>query len=305
MTRFSTTVMLCVLALAGESTAPGLEEDSPSMSRAVLGKLRGKIALPEGQGIAVIQAVCREDGKSYSASKWDRKSGRFTFNGLPGDASYDIQLLTESGRRLEGIDLDYVDAKLLQMAARRREQLGLPPEGWHEFTEADARELAKYVEKMKDFMDIRRVLYIRGHGRRATMLVELIRASDFHARKRDELIWRIELWYFERSRGGWRRVENVERVIERQRLSAKQWQKLHVEYFPELTVRLDATGTAGPLYFRVPDKADPSRGRVPGTEITVKTGPHVLGLANQPEPTSRPASSRASTRPSGQAPPAH
>jgi len=303
MTRSFAIFLLAVLAPAGGLTGPELKEDPPSLPRPDVGRLVGRIIAPKGQRIVAIKALCREEGKDYRPSSWDARSGRFVFEKLPGDACYDIQLVTDSGRRLEGINLDYVDARLLRIADKRREQLGLPPEAGHKFTQADARELAKYVEDMKDFMDVRRVLYIRGHGRRATLLVELVRTRRFHARSNAEVIWRIELWYFERGRAGWRRVGGVERVVERRRLSAEQWSKLHVEYFPELTARLDATGTAQPLQFRVPVKADPSRGRVPGGEIILKTDPHVLGLADCPPTATRPDGSKSSARPSGQAPP--
>jgi len=283
---------------------PELREDPPSAHRPSPGGITGKIIASRGQTIALVQAICRENGKVYSPSTWDIESDRFAFDDLPGDANYDIRLVTASGRRMEGIDLSFVDARLLAMANQRRKDLALPIETHASFTRTDTQHITEYVRRMKGFADFRRIIYIHGHGRRATVLVELIRDRRFHSRKDGELIWRMELWYFERRRGGWTRLDNVERVIERRRLSAEDWRKLHIEYLPELTVHVDAAGASKPVHFRVPEKADPTRGRVPASKLAPVTAPHILGLEGNTKPPSIPVRRPASTRPSSQAQPA-
>lgn len=287
----NTFVILVCVALAPPAAGEAkLTADAPSIARPVSGDVTGCVTTPAGQGIRTLKAVSRVTGKEYSPSKWDRETGKFLFKKLPGDAAYDICVRTDLGRQVEGIDLDYVDSRLLRMAAQRRKQLRLPPEPIHGFGPRDVTELKEYVADLKDFMEIRRILYIRGHGLRATMLLELIRARHFHARKGDEVIWRIELWYFEYHHGGWERAANVERVLRRQRLPEGQWPKLHVEYYPQLTAKLDVEGKAEPVEFKIPQQSDPSRGRVAGTDVGLKTKPHISGLDVEAAPATKPAS---------------
>lgn len=245
---------------------------------------------PPGKA-ATLKAVCRATGKSYQPGAFDPASGKFSFKDLPGDASYDLCLRTAEGRELQGICLDFVDDRMLRLAEARRTELGLPPERQHLFDHLDVRELLKWVADMKDFMDIRRVLYLRGHGRRATMLVELLRAREFYDRKGDELIWRTELWYFENEFGGWDRLPNQEIVLERRRIPEPQWRQIDLEYYPELSVHISAGGEATPVDFEIPAKPDLSRGRVPNTPIGLDSVPHLSGVPTEPStmPTTQPA----------------
>jgi len=267
---------LCVgLAAAGRS-AVNLQEDAPPIAAPKAGQISGRITPPEK--IALIKAICRETRKAHLAAEFDAGTGVFVFRNLPGDANYDVIIRTNDGRSIEGIDLDFADSRLLRLAEVRRKQLSLPPELARKFTPDDVRELTKYVEDLKDFMDIRRILYLRGHGRRATMLVELMRARDFYARRGGEVIWRIELWYFENHFGGWERTANLEKVLERRRITADVWRKVHVEYYPQLSIHVDAKGNSRPVEFKIPEKPDPSRGRAADTPVRLKTKPHVSGL---------------------------
>lgn len=290
-------ILLCVLGCTiGLPTAPTqpvkLTEDAPTLGPPTPGDITGRIA-PVGD-VALLKAVSRATGRSYLPDRFDRKSGRFAFRNLPGDAAYDVCIRTGDGRSLEGIDLGFVDGRLLRIASLRRKQLGVPEEPPHAFGPPDVKELTKYVTDLKDFMEHRRILYVRGHGRRATILVELMRTRDFHARKSDEVIWRIELWYFERHFGGWERTANVERVLERRRIPFDAWRKVHVEYYPELSVSLDAEGESRPVEFKIPPKSDRSRGRVAGTDVKIKTDPHVSGLDVTPPLTTQPGGGRRS-----------
>lgn len=273
--------LLAILSLVVCAYTAGiwpLGEDTPRIPKPLAGAIRGQILGESNDSVLQVQAICRATSKVYQPHLWDQKSGRFAFRKLPGDSTYDLLIKTSRGRRVEGIDLEYVDARLLRLACKRREQLCLRPEPKRQFTQSDVAALLKYVEDMKDFMDNRRVLFIRGHGRRATVLVELLRKRSFHARKGKEIIWRVELWYFEHRSGGWARAANVDRVLERSRMTPVQWAKLKLEYYPELSVFVDEKGLSEPVDFRAPPKGDVSRGRVVGPEGMVRTKPHVSGL---------------------------
>ncbi|HUU23202.1 MAG TPA: hypothetical protein VM389_11775 [Phycisphaerae bacterium] len=279
---------LCVAAVAvlpaGEVE---LTEDPPVARPPTAGDVRGTISPAEK--VQWVRAVSRVTGKTHQPDRWDAKSGEFLFKGLPGDATYDLCLRTADGRNLEGIDLDFVDPRLIRLAAERRKQLKLPPEPPHPFTPDDAKAIVQSIDEMKDFMDSRRALYVQGHGGRATALVECLRAREFYAQKGNEVIWRVELWYFEYHYGGWEQAQEAARVLRRVRIPHEQWKRISIEYFPELSVHVLPTGYAPPVEFKIPDKPDPSRGRIPTGGEKLKSQPYVRGLDVKPEPATQPA----------------
>ncbi len=137
--------------------------------------------------------------------------------------------------------------------------------------------IIRYVQELKDFMDVRRPLYVAGHGRRATLLVETMRTREFH-QSDGNIVWRMELWYFEYRYGGWARVDNQNRLLRRLRVEADEWGQIAVEYWPSLSVFIDADGTSQAVTFEIPAETDPSRGRPAGSEPQLDTVPHVLGI---------------------------
>ena len=273
---WSIVLILCAAAAAGE-----IREDPPVATRPANGDVTGQIT-PAGR-IAGLDAVCRATGKTYRPGKLDRKTGKFTFKGLPGDAAYDLRITTDRGEKIEGIDLGWHEGRMLRLAGIRRKQLGLPPESKHRFSRADADELIKFVRDLKDFANVRRALYVRGNGPRATMLAEVMRTRKFYAQRGDEVIWRTELWYFRYFYGGWERVGNVERVLERHRISESKWRRITKVYYPALSARVDQNGRSKPVKFVLPDPLDPATGRIAGTDPVQKTTPIILGLRKKPD----------------------
>jgi len=276
-------VWLAAVAVGGVPTPrPALTPDPPLVSPPKRGGIRGKLG--PGSVVSRLYAVGRASGSIYSPAEFDARTGEFAFRDLPGDAAYDLGLVLKDGRVIEGIDLRFVDARLLRLAALRRRQLGLPPEREEDFVKEDARDLLAFVRDLKDFMEVRRVLFLRGHGKRATMLVELMRTREFYAAKGD-MIWRVELWYFVNQFGGWERVPNQERVLRRERLKPDAWRTIDISYYPRLSVYVSPEGEADPVGFEIPKETDPSRGRPAGAKPELETTPHLLGLD---EPSSRP-----------------
>ncbi len=293
--RFGIGLSCAAVCVAACIAALTLKEDTPTASPPGKGDVAG--AVTPAEKVQRLLAVSRVTGKTYHPKSFEKKTGKFVFKNLPGDATYDLVLRCRDGRSIEGIDLEFTDARLLRLAARRRKELRLPPEPPHKFSRRDAEELLKFVRDMKDFMEIRRVLYLQGQGRRATMLLELMRTREFYSSK-GTVIWRVELWYFQRTGGGWEKLANQERVLRRERTTPQRWRKIHVEYYPRLSVYVDEKGRSEPVRFRIPEKPDTSRGRVAVTEPKLKTRPYILGLELQKPSTT----SSASTRPSATRP---
>jgi len=257
-----------------------LVDDPPPVKPPKSGGIEGKIT--SKAGIVSLHAISRVTKKKYQPYSFSKKTGSFTFTKLPGDATYDLCLRLDDGREIEGIDLNFVDVRLLKLAAERRKALGLPPDRSRKFSQADADQLLAYARDMEEFMEDRRVIYIKGHGRRATMLIELMRLRKFvaasGAARPGKIIWRVELWYFLEQRGGWERMANQERMLRRIEDTPANWSKTHIEYYPKLSVYIDSDGQAKPVDFKVPAKPDPTRGRAARTDPKMKTRSHILGL---------------------------
>jgi len=263
-----------------------LEEDKPFVKKPRAGDVTGKITPPAL--IKQLDAISRVTEQRHQPTSFDRSSGKFVFRGLAGDARYDICVQTTDGRSLEGIDLDFLEQRWLRLAAARRKDLGLPPESDHKFSMDDVAMMVHHVKNMREFMEIHRPLYIKGHGKWATMLIELMRTREHYAGA-GRLIWRVELWYWEYRHGGWERVINQERLLRRQRVAPSVWGRTHVEWFPQLSACIDPDGYSPSIEFKIPAEQDIRRGRLPNTEPVQKVKPFVLGLDVKPEPADVPS----------------
>ncbi len=257
-----------------------LKEDPPPVAAPKPGDVSGTITPPAM--VAKIEAVSRNTLKVYQPAAFDKATGKFRFAKLPGDADYDVRVAAADGRTIEGIDLSWIEARMGRLAALRRKQLNMPPERQEPFGLDDAKAILKWVEDWKDFMEVKRVLYINGMGKRATVLVELMRTREFYSGG-GALVWRVELWHMQDEFGGWDRLANSERVLHRERISPAQWRKIDLQYFPELSAHVNPDGTSEPLHFRLPGKGDLSRGRLANSDPRCKTAPHIYGLDAQPQ----------------------
>jgi hypothetical protein len=239
--------------------------------------------------LASLRAVSRVSRKSFPPTSFDATSGQFEFADLPGDARYDVCFRARDGREVEGVDLDFVDQRLLRLAHLRRRRMGIPDLQEPAFESEDAEELVRWVREMDDFMEQRRVLYVAGQGRRATLLVESMRTRSFHASESDEVIWRVELWYFEKHPGGWDRLANQERLLRRLRTQREPWSTVSLEYYPSLSGYVSAEGESEKMEFTLPAEVDASRGRPPASEPELKTKPHIIAVGEGSPPQAGPA----------------
>ena len=149
-----------------------LKEDPPPVAAPKPGDVSGTITPPKL--VAKVEAVTRDTLKTYQPAAFDQATGKFRFANLPGDADYDVRVTTTDGRTIEGIDLSWIETRMVRLASVRRKQLNMPPERQESFDLDDAKAVLKWVEDWKDFMEVKRVLYVNGMGKRATVLVELL-----------------------------------------------------------------------------------------------------------------------------------
>jgi hypothetical protein len=264
-----------LLVLAGAAGVFELREDPPSIRQPNGGDLTGTLG-PAGE-IASLSAISRATGRRYMPAEWSPATGRFRFRALPGDASYDLCLQMTDGRRVEGIDLSWFEARFERLAAIRRKQLGIPEPAPHALTTADVDELIDLVVTRSDFSDINRPLYIRGHGGKAVMLIERIRSERFHAADPGEVIWRTDLMYFTFDAGGWQVLPNTRRLVERRRFTPETWLCFTIGYDPRLTAYIDDRGQSRSVTWAAPTELPAATGRLAGQPLRPNTEARVIG----------------------------
>lgn len=132
--------------------------------------------------------------------KAQRKDGAFAARLSP--ATYDLRVRLEDGTVVEGVHLGLVK-----------------PEASTGLTGRDEEKIRDYIAHLKTFYDKITPFFIEGwRGRdetgvegRAKVLVECLRYRDYHLTRKKgaekAVVWRIEIWRFERLGGGWRRLK--------------------------------------------------------------------------------------------------
>ena len=230
------------------------------------GEISGVIANPgQCQGV---QALLRKGpGVKYPAAprafpaEFDAATGAFHAQDLP-DGLYDLRALVPGG------SVDGVDMRLEQ-----------PDHEDDPFGPEDEKALRDFVANYPDaFSDVFRVLAIRGNPQYARILVEKIRAREFHSGKQGEITWRIEVWSMEKQTGAWVRSRRSTTTVNRlrvftgkpQRNSALQttwadFEKLVSVYAPDMGgFELEDNGSVTGLKITLPEISE-ANGKVAGS----------------------------------------
>jgi hypothetical protein len=135
-------------------------------------------------------------------------------------------------------------------------------------SDEDTKWLKEFVATEPQFANKARVLWMAADHRHATLLVELIRDTEFHSGGSGEIIYRVELWYFENLFGGWAKDKNTERVLARWRGPGETFPPALLgghgggwQFVPALGgVEPSADPGGSPLKLALPEKPDPRRG---------------------------------------------
>ena len=173
----------------------------------------------------------------------------FTVEGLLPGRSYDLIVWTENAggggekTRWEGVCMDYHREILPDM----------------ELTADDKKWLEDFVKDVPAFMDKARVLHMAADHKHATLLVELMRTREFHSDKGGELIYRVELWYFENLFGGWAKDNNTEKVLARVRGKPETFER-NWQFLPSL----GGIVAGEKVEVTLPEKADARNGLAGG-----------------------------------------
>jgi hypothetical protein len=150
-------------------------------ARAAKGTLTG--VLDKSKGVTAVLAVDRADevDKKYKGTV-NAKTGRFTIPGLPLDATYDV-VIDVGDARLEGVNLkvkssDYEEEQPL--------------------TKKDIATITKICKDLNKFENEIEVMVVTGNCQNAAVLLNKKRTTPFYESKPPEMIWRLELWHFQK-----------------------------------------------------------------------------------------------------------
>ncbi len=128
-------------------------------------------------------------------------------NLLPG-TPYTIKIALADGSTWRGVDMRWYNAEPVQANAGA-------------ITDDDLTEIRSIITDVPSFYNKSSVIDVSGNHDRATVLVQLVRDRDFHAGA-NEVIWRMELWYFKFEAGGWAIVPQQNKVLERVRYKSHE-----------------------------------------------------------------------------------
>jgi hypothetical protein len=242
-------MMLCAALLRGEA---GAKVAAASIEGTVTGggKLV-RVCAVDRAWADVLKTSAKEPkagGNSFAYEGKVDEKGAFAIAGLLPGRTYDLIVWTQDDRgartRWEGANMEFHRDILPDKDA----------------TEEDKKWLQDFVKEMPAFMDKCRVLHMAADHKHATLLVELARTREFHSDKGGEVIYRVELWYFENLFGGWAKDKNTEKVLARVRGKADAFE-LNWQFLPALGgVTVPATGKSAAIEVNLPEKAEPKNG---------------------------------------------
>jgi len=168
------------------------------------------------RGLSAVAVVERKTRKRFTGKIVDPRNGRFAVAGLATGRIYDLQLDFGTDCRLEGINLkvprsDYVEEQPL--AAE------------------DVQVITKKVNRLNKFEDEVRILTIQGNIQHAAIVISKLRTRPFFGSKPGELIWRAELWHFERPEETWlKRTDELFTVLYRERMQKSRYVQKSVTF---------------------------------------------------------------------------
>lgn len=205
--------MVVVIAAIALCSADAVRAAPPLNSGVIAGSVAGKTA------VAAVAAVDRSAGRRYLGA-WDAETRRFAIEKLPLGGTYDVLLDSDGGARLEGVNLR------------------VPPSDFVEeqpIAEEDVDSLAGQMRDLNKFEDRIEVLAVRGNVQHAAVLVNKLRTRPFVNSRPGEVVWRCEVWHFERPDETWIKVQDELFVLlYRERLQHSAYEAKSITFDPTL-----------------------------------------------------------------------
>ena len=206
---------LSFLFVLASSLLPGPQAQAIDADSA-RGSISGRLKDPKSAKSIV--AVNRTTRKKFPG-KINQTTGRFTIDGLPLNATYDC-IIDFQKARLEGVNLkvprsDYEEEQPL--------------------SKEDIETIRGKVRRMNKFEDVVEIKTIQGNIQHAAILINKLRTKPFFGSKPGEVIWRAELWHFERPEETWLKVQDeLFIVLYRERINKSEYAKKSLTFDPAL-----------------------------------------------------------------------
>jgi hypothetical protein len=180
------------------------------------GTITGRVDMP-GE-VTAISAIDRSNDKKFPG-KIDAKTGTFTISGLPAGAKYDL-ILDVGTVRLEGVNFKVPHSDFEEEQPQTKED-----------REA-LDKIARHLNKFENEID---VMAIVGNVQHAAVLLNKRRTTAFINSNPGEMVWRLELWHFEKPDDTWIKVQDeLAIVLYRQRLQKSEFAKKALTLDPAL-----------------------------------------------------------------------
>ena len=171
--------------------------------------------------VRAVSAVDRQGRTTFPGSV-DGADGTLSVGGLPLEATYDciIDYAHPAESRLDGVNMtvprsDYVEEQPL--------------------SEEDIATIRSKIRKMNQFEDVVEVLAIEGNIQHAAVVINKLRTQPFYDSKPGEVIWRLELWHYERPEETWYKTQDeLSLVLYRERIPRSAYDKKSIVLDPAL-----------------------------------------------------------------------
>ena len=188
------------------------------ISPAEAGTISGTIDKPEA--VTKLSAINRADDKHYPGVV-DAKTGKFTVKDLPLEATYDLLFEFGDHGLLEGVNLK---------VAHSDYEIEQP------MSKDDLKTLTEQVKTLNQFENNVEILTITGNIQHAKVLLNKSRTTPFVNQAPGEMIWRVEVWAFEKPDETWVKEQGGDlfTVLHRERIQKTEFEKKSVTLDPTL-----------------------------------------------------------------------
>ena len=134
--------------------------------------------------------------------KFSPKTGKFVISRLK-DGDYSLRVRLKGGGMIDGAPM----------------KLDEEEESDRPLTDEDREAIKDFIVNYPvSFCDVFRPVSIQGNGEFARVIVEKIRHRDYHSGRKGDIVWRMEVWKFEKQTGAWVRCQHGWLVLARERV---------------------------------------------------------------------------------------
>jgi hypothetical protein len=169
--------------------------------------------------VTKLTAINRADDKRFSG-EIDAKTGAFTIKNLPLGAAYDLLFEIGADVKLEGVNLNvpHSDYEVEQP-----------------MTKEDVKAITEAVKSLNQFENNVEVMTVLGNIQHAAVVLNKTRTTPFVNQAPGEMIWRMEVWQFEKPDEMWiKNQDDLFVVLHRERLQKADFDKKALTLDPAL-----------------------------------------------------------------------